>query len=191
MKRLFIAIALPDNAKAALAAVRTDLAGTIPGAKWVGIEGAHLTLKFLGPVDDHAVNDISVIMTEVVHGRQAFVYSIKGLGAFPNTLRPRVIWAGINDQGQTAALSNGVERAMEWLGYPPEDRPFSPHITLARIKNPSRLSRQGLIEERGRMLDLPNLEAVSITLFESRLSPRGASYTELFQATLEQLKKEH
>lgn len=177
MRRLFIAIDMPENAKTALRLAQDALRADLPGAKWVESGGMHLTLKFLGAVEDNAVDDIAAVLEEAIQGKQAFDFSVRGLGGFPTNTRPRVVWAGIDDGGHAAELAKPVERSMEWLGFKPEDRPFRPHVTLARIKIPRRLARSDLLVSVGQTLEVDNLRAEGIVLFESHLSPQGARYS--------------
>jgi RNA 2',3'-cyclic 3'-phosphodiesterase len=184
MKRYFIALALPEAAREAISEAQTSLAETVAGAKWVDPAGAHLTLKFLGPVPEESAPDIIAVLEEAVRDIPVYTFAIRGIGGFPTPTRPRVIWAGIEDEGRTAELANPVERAMEWLGFKPEGRDFHPHITLARIKNPRRLESPRVLEETGKELNVENISADKVTLFESRLTPKGAIYTVVSQARL-------
>jgi 2'-5' RNA ligase len=177
MRRLFVAIDIPEDAREKLKSIQDALRPDIPGAKWVEPGGMHVTLKFLGPVEEAVVNDIEAVLEEAVRDKEPFKFSIRGLGGFPTKTRPRVVWAGIEDEGAMAGLAKPVERSMEWLGFKPEDRDFHPHITLARIKTPRRLDNPDLLPSAGQYLEIPNLLADKLVLFESRLSPRGATYS--------------
>jgi RNA 2',3'-cyclic 3'-phosphodiesterase len=182
MKRLFIALSLPEEALSDISIAQDSLKEAIPGARWVEPRGAHLTLKFLGPVHDESLLDIIAVLEESVRTLSAYTYSIRGIGGFPTPTRPRVVWAGIEDDGQTFNLAGHIERAMEWLGFKPEGRDFHPHITLARIKHPQRLKNSAVLQRASQNLIIDGLKALEATLFESKLSPKGATYTAISRA---------
>jgi 2'-5' RNA ligase len=184
MKRLFIALSLPEVALEPIDAAQEALKDTVASAKWVDPRGAHLTLKFLGPVPDDSVSDIVAVLEEAVREFPVYTYAIRGIGGFPTPTRPRVIWAGIDDNGLTAELAAPIEHSMEWLGFKPEGRDFHPHITLARVKNPRRLEQPDALEKTGRDLVVEGLKAAEVTLFESKLTPRGAVYSVISRAPL-------
>ncbi len=184
MKRLFIALAMPEAALSAIVKAQDKLKSAVPGAKWVDPRGAHLTLKFLGAVPDESVADIIAVLEEAVRDIDSYAYAIRGLGGFPTPTRPRVVWAGVEDNGRTAELAKPIERGMEWLGFKPEERAFHPHITLGRVKTPRRLANPDALKEIGFDLLVENLKATEITLFESRLSPKGAVYSAVSLAPL-------
>lgn len=184
MKRLFIALAMPEEALPAVIKAQEELKAAVPGAKWVDPRGAHITLKFLGSVPEETAADIVAVLDEAVGGLPAYTYAIRGLGGFPTPTRPRVVWAGIDDGGQTAELSKPIERAMGWLGFKPEDRDFHPHITLGRVKTPRWLEKPDALAEIGQGLEVEGLRALDVTLFESKLSPKGATYIAISRASL-------
>lgn len=168
--RLFIAIELQDNAKMALGGLRCD----IPGARWVPREQIHLTLAFLGDVDDDGVGRLSDRLSRI-HA-PAFSLRFSETGCFPDRRRPRVLWVGLEHESRLLNLAAMVRNAVTDCGIELEDRPFSPHITLARIKAPEP-------KEAGRFLDrhlqkkLPSLAVREFILFQSRLTPEGAIHT--------------
>ncbi len=185
MKRLFIALAMPEEALPAVVKAQDELKNAVPGAKWVDPRGAHVTLKFLGAVPEETASDVVAVLEEAVGKVPAYTYAIRGLGGFPTPTRPRVVWAGVEDGGLTAQLAKPIERGMEWLGFQPEERAFHPHITLGRVKNPRRLERPDALAEIGRDLAVEGLRAVEVTLFESKLSPKGATYIAISRAALD------
>ena len=145
----------------------------VAGARWVPKENIHLTLAFLGRVDDQRIGVISSAIGEAVQGHVDFGVRLGELGAFPSTRRARVVWAGLDDPTQgIAGLAGSVGEAMEGLGFPREKRAFAPHVTLARLKTPGRVELDATLE--------PVPFAVErISLFESRLGRPHAVYTEL------------
>ncbi len=174
--RLFIAIELPEDVKAALAALRTD----IPGAAWVKPNAMHLTLKFLGDgIDERRVPEL-VEALEAVRGAP-FTLAVRGVGRFPPGERQpaRVLWAGLDAPRALSALAGDLERAVEPLGFPPERRPFSPHLTLARLKAGGAGPALDRFLTRHAGLHLEPFPVDSIHLFASQLASQGPTYTRL------------
>jgi len=172
MPRLFLAIDLPDEIKEQLCQLRTG----IPGARWVPTDQLHLTLAFLGDVEMEKMNHLMGKLT-AIH-IPVFDLRIGDVGCFPNRKRPRVVWIGIRPEPLLMSLAEQVRNATLLCGIPLEERPFSPHITLARIKQPVGNYCDAFLD---RTLKLePTLISVrEFILFESRLSSRGALHIPL------------
>jgi len=155
-----------------LARAIASLEQHVPGARWVPKENLHLTLAFLGRVDDERVGEISAAVADALQGHVDFSVRLGELGAFPSVKRARVVWAGLDDPTQgLAGLADSVGGALEPLGFQREARAFRPHVTLARLKTPARVEMNA------------NLEPISfpvdrISLFESRLGRPHAVYSE-------------
>jgi 2'-5' RNA ligase len=129
--RLFIALDLPDDVRAELAAAQARLGGH--AVRWAAAEGMHLTLQFLGEVEAGRVDGLLAALAVV--SAPPFALRLAGLGAFPSAARPRVLWAGLGgDLGALGALQRAVTAATSALGFPPEERPFTPHLTLGRAR---------------------------------------------------------
>lgn len=170
--RLFIAIEFPDDIKKALARLRVD----IPGARWVPLEQIHLTLAFLGELDENSLglltNELSKIQTP------EFKLRFTGTGCFPDRRRPRVLWVGLEPEARLINLAAKVRTAVLACGIPQEERRFSPHITLARLKVPA-------TRESGAFLELqvpkrfPAHSVRAFTLFQSCLTPQGAIHNQI------------
>ncbi len=181
--RLFIALTLPDPVKLSLGRLQEKLKESRADVKWVAVKNIHLTLKFLGEVPEDRIENISAAIQGVSAGVPAYQMRLSTVGAFPSVSSPRVIWAGIAEGGaQTEAISTQLETRLEAVGFPPEERPFTAHITLGRRRS-SRNSgplTQALKELQQR--SAPPQEAFEInkvTLFKSTLSPQGPSYEAL------------
>lgn len=185
--RLFIAIELPDGIKRAIAAVQEELRKAGADASWTRPEGIHLTLKFLGDAPDAKVPAITAALAAAVREATRFRLDVAGAGAFPNSKNPRVLWVGVRgDAAKLAAVQASVERAMAGLEFEPEDRPFSPHLTLARIKYlRPRFSWQQAIEGI-KDASLGGFDVIAVSLMKSELKPSGAVYTELSRVELKQ-----
>jgi 2'-5' RNA ligase len=189
MLRLFIAIELPGGLKKAISQVMDPLrskAGTT-AVRWVPVSNIHLTLKFLGDVAPAGVGLIEEALESEAASHPAFRLEAGGLGAFPNLKRPRVIWLGVDAPPELASLQRGIESAAARLGYASETRPFSPHLTLGRVReNASAVElivlSSALKEAR---FNSPGPFAVdAVNLFKSDLLPGGSEYTRLYSASL-------
>jgi len=156
-----------------LARAIASLEQHVAGARWVPKENIHLTLAFLGRVDDERVADVSGAVGDAVAKHVDFTVRLGELGAFPSAKRARVVWAGLD--GPTnglAGLADSVGESLEPLGFPRETRAFRPHVTLARVKNPAPVR----LDE---MLSPISFRVERISLFESKLGRPHAVYSEL------------
>lgn len=180
LPRAFVAIHLDDASRAALRDEIEHLRRAAPHVAWVAAENLHVTLKFLGNVEPGLLRGISGSLEEAVREASPFDLEIRGLGAFPSPSRPRVVWAGLAAGRELmAALAERVERALEPLGFPGEDRPFSPHVTLGRVREPRKDPRLARLIEAGDALEFGVVRVDSVWLMRSDLSPRGARYSEI------------
>jgi len=183
--RSFIAVELPAEVTSLLDNVQQGLKALGLKARWVRPSNIHLTLKFLGDIDPAAIEDIGQAMAEATGDCAPFTLTVGGIGFFPNSRRPRVVWIGLG--GATADLLNLQRNLAERLaavGFAKEKRSFKAHLTLGRIRqavNPNILGQA--IEDYS---DLGNLKFSPdrIILFKSDLKPSGAVYSHLKQATL-------
>lgn len=173
--RAFIAIDLPDYIQAALDRAQASFRAASPDARWTRAEGIHLTLKFLGEISDEQVKHVTEALANFERFEK-FSIEVKDFGFFPDARRPRVFWAGLEAPPALHELANRVEAAMEQLGFVREQRAFSPHLTLARFKNPRpQPALQELLQQQGERT-LGQFEVSEFFLFESKLSPHGAEY---------------
>lgn len=183
--RAFIAIELPDGLRQAVARVQERLKGAGAGANWTRPEGIHLTLKFLGEVHDEKAQEILQALGVAARGTGSLTLAVEGAGAFPNVKAPRVLWLGVTgDIGKLAKLQAAVEDAMERLGFEREDRKFSPHLTLARIKFLKPRDNWPKIIEGVRDAKLGGFDAGHVSLMKSELRHEGAVYTEVGRVEL-------
>ena len=190
--RAFIAVEIPIEIRKTVCNVIAPLQEEIGNAvRWVPMDNMHLTLKFLGDVSPANVEMLSQMLRAEVDLFQCFDMHLRGLGAFPNTKRPRVIYVGIQAPPTLDALQRGIESAARRLGYESEERGFSPHLTVGRIKHALRVTgaeqqtiRRAL--EEARIDSLGTARVDSVHLYKSDLKPTGSVYTRLSSA---QLKK--
>jgi 2'-5' RNA ligase len=183
--RSFVAIELSDQAREALAELQGNLKAQVPpkAVRWTRPESIHLTLQFLGDVAPDKVEAIAEALREVGAGQAPFTFQLKELGVFPNAGRPRVMWVGVAEpSGALVALQKGVTQALEPLGFEPEKRPYSPHLTIGRADR--RAGRQDLAEV-GELVTgsevgiLGQVHVERMVLMKSDLQPGGAVYTPL------------
>ncbi|RKZ22150.1 RNA 2',3'-cyclic phosphodiesterase [bacterium] len=169
--RLFIAIDLPFEAKKEIVGVR-ELIKNKGGIKWVEMENIHLTLKFLGEVEEDKVSAIEKRLKAVAKDTEPFIISLRDVGGFPTERESRVIWVGV-EQGREMVyeLNRKIERAMEKLGFERDSR-FHPHITIGRVK-------RGRVNVQGLKFHYPSIFVKSFFLISSRLTPSGPIYTPL------------
>jgi len=183
--RTFIAIALTQEIRDYLAGIQEELKKSRADAKWVQPKNIHLTLKFLGERDDKKIERIKEILEETTKNKDCFTMRLSNIGAFPKIESPRVIWIGI-DKGEqvTKELAYELEEKIAAVGIPKEDRAFSSHITIARLKSP--LNRQALVQELKNLPKPQNMEfqVKKITLYKSILTPQGPIYEALKEANL-------
>jgi 2'-5' RNA ligase len=186
--RTFIAIELPREIKSFLAELQNKLKESGADVKWVEPQNIHLTLKFLGEIDEKKLNAVTGITENVTKDKKAFPIRLSSMGAFPNIDYPRIIWIGI-DKGDIEAkqIAEELEDNLTKIGIPKEDRPFSSHITIGRTR--STQNRNKLVWEIKNLMNISgqkNLEfaVTKITLFESNLTPKGPIYKTLKEASL-------
>ena len=176
--RCFVALNLPPELKGGLAELEARLKEARADVSWVKPENIHLTLKFLGGVEETRIPLIKRAIQEGLRGGGPLVLSLAGLGVFPNPRSPRVIWVGVEgDTERMEKLQKRLEQALEEVGFPREARSFSPHMTLGRMR--SRQGTAGLMElvERLGEYRAGSIQAESIELMRSQLHPAGAIYT--------------
>lgn len=138
MIRTFIAVEIPEDVREKLARDIHLLKGYAPLVKWAKPENLHLTLRFLGDIKENDLDELFDAVQDAVELLEPFALEIKNFGAFPNWRHPRVVWAGCGEGEEEAIeLAGLVEDACVDLGYDPERRPFRPHLTLGRVKEPA------------------------------------------------------
>lgn len=139
--RSFIAIPLPEDVQAAAGRMVDRMRDVAPGVKWVDSENLHLTLKFLGDVDNREVIDVCKALRQCCQGVEPFSLKLHGVGGFPDLQRARVIWAGVEDEGDyLCPLAQAIDEKMGELRFKREFRDYQPHLTLGRLKKGSRLT---------------------------------------------------
>jgi 2'-5' RNA ligase len=142
----------------------------------------HVTVKFLGQIDEARVDAVGDALRVAARCAPAFEVNVRGLGAFPTAMRARILWVGLAPAAPLAALAAGVDTALAPLGIERESRPFAAHVTLGRVRESRR--NPALADALARPADCGRLAVTRIALMRSELHPRGARYTELASVLL-------
>lgn len=180
--RAFIAIELSDEIRSSLTQLQSRLKYAGADVKWVEEKNIHLTLKFLGDIDDGAREKVTAVLEDVSKTINPLMISIKEIGAFPSLEYPRVVWAGL-DKGafESTVIAKKIDYALYGIGFKKETRPFAAHLTVGRVR--SARNKKALIEKISALNSenfvSPGQTVDSIALFQSTLTPRGSIYTKL------------
>ena len=185
--RVFIALDLPkpiqDSIEQQTARLRQSLGNGL--IRWVPANNMHLTLKFIGDIAASHVDFIKQMLTQTADSHQSFDLQISGIGSFPNSKRARVLWVGIHAPAGLASLQKNIETGAARLGYEKEARPFSPHLTLGRVRqnaSPDDLQKVRSVLEGTQIGRIGTACVDSVHLYQSDLHPEGSVYTKLFSA---------
>lgn len=176
--RLFVALDVPEAVRAALIELTERFRKTCPGARWVKLEGAHITLKFIGEVSSEKLEEIRSALGAISHFDPITV-RFAGLGFFPSPRRPRVFWAGVEGGAPLAQLAAAIEMKLEPLGIAPEKRAFQAHLTLARFESPQDSRGLAAAVEALGSPEFGNETFSEFHLYQSVLKRSGAEYTRL------------
>ncbi len=182
--RSFIAIELPDGLKTELSQLQAKLKlGRQSWVKWVDLYGVHLTLKFLGNIAIDRTGEITKAIEAAAQGMSPFRLEIKGIGVFPNLRRVQVAWVGISGEvDKLGQLQQRIESNLAHLGFTPESRPFTPHLTLARLRDQAssdERQRFGQLIADTRFEAVHPIEVDAINLMKSQLTREGAIYDQI------------
>jgi 2'-5' RNA ligase len=177
--RYFIAIDMTENIKDAIAGVIEKCGLNSKGIKWVSAENVHLTLKFLGDVKEDLIPEIEKGLASICMRHDVFNINIRGAGAFPNFKYPNILWMGIDESEELKRLYEDIEESMSELGFEKEDRKFSPHLTIGRVKD--RKGIEPVIKELYTFKDtfFGSIEVKEVLLMRSVLKPTGAEYSKI------------
>lgn len=183
--RLFLAVFPPPAVREAAHAAAAPLRAAGPAVSWVKAENLHYTMRFLGEVGEDGARRAGEAALEAAAGHPAFEAALGGLGAFPGVRRARVLWVGMSAGAEPlTALARSLDRALGARGFGAPDRPFSPHLTLGRVRDP----RTDWTDPLGRIPALAGDQARftvdRLCVVESRLSPKGSTYTVRLEAAL-------
>ena len=182
--RCFIAVEIEPALRHSVWELTAPLRAVDAEIRWVAERNFHLTIKFLGETPSGAIDGISRALENSLVGLTEFDLAFRGCGAFPNLRNPHVVWVGLVGFGRLMAIQSAVEPAMVKMGFRPEERAFSPHLTIGRVKGP-----RGMIAMADEIAKLRSLEfgacrVRGVALMQSELSPTGPTYTRLLEAPL-------
>jgi len=192
MPRIFIAVQLPDGVIQKITRISNYFQTQLPqrALKWVETENLHLTLRFLGEIPEKSIDKVQQVMAQVAKGQKSFELSISGLGMYPHPKQPRTIWLGVQGAKPMIALQSQLEDALESIQIERENRPFNPHLTLARIRDRTSREVAHQIGETLASFKVDSLGAFPVSqihLVESQLTPQGPIYTTRFTAPLSEV----
>lgn len=183
--RTFISVELPQEIHHSLKRTQDLLRESMPDVRWTKSSNIHLTLKFLGDVEVSRTDSINEALTDIAGRFPPFTMTLTGIGAFPNSRNPRIIWVGLeNGADELIGIAKQIEGAMKKLGFPREKRPFRPHLTVGRIR---RLEHPALMTESLEQCSVGKLGEFTlqrVSHIKSQLDPGGSIYTTLFEAPL-------
>jgi 2'-5' RNA ligase len=183
--RTFIAVDLDKAVRNRTIALQETLMETGTEVKWVEPENLHVSLLFLGEVEDRQVVDVCRVVEEVAKEHPSFLMSVETAGCFPNPRRPRVLWVGVGEGTQSlCAIHDALETPLLELGYRREERKYSPHITLGRVKSdrPTMKLASALAQHAG--WKGGDIQVRELLVMGSKLTPQGPEYTVLSRAKL-------
>jgi 2'-5' RNA ligase len=188
--RAFVAIEIPQPLRAKLQSSLQELRSSLSEdlVRWVRPKNMHLTLKFLGEIEQPQVHSIQEVLDQVSEGFTSFMLEIKGFGSFPNSRRPRVLWVGFRySSDDLLQLQSEIESRLDKIGFEQDQRNFHPHLTVGRVRKGISVSDTQAVSnwvQAAHLDSIGKFEVDSISLIRSDLKPSGAIYTNLHAARL-------
>ena len=187
--RAFIAIELPQSLQNTIEKQTVRLRQTLGDdlVRWVPTQNMHLTLKFIGNIANSHLDFIKQLLIRTADSHSQFDLQIGGIGSFPNSKRPRILWAGIHAPAELTSLQRSIESGPSRLGYEKDERPFSPHLTIGRVHQNIDTTNLQKIRNTLDSIQVGNIGSAridSIHLYKSELQASGSIYTKLFSAPL-------
>jgi len=181
--RLFTAIDLPREVVTSLRKLIDSLRPAAPDLRWSPPANLHITTKFIGEWPEARLDELKAVLAAIPR-RPPFPIAVRGLGWFPNPHNPRIFWAGVQAPDELRTLARATEQSLAALGVPVEDRPYSPHLTLARVKAPANLTalRQRIAALPA--VDFGEFQPAAHHLYLSTMGPDGSIYTRLAEFPL-------
>jgi 2'-5' RNA ligase len=178
--RLFVAIEVEEVIRKRLKECQERLRESGGDVRWVDLENIHITLKFMGYVEEEHLNRAKDIIRQSAQGIRPFPLEFKGLGGFPTSKRPRVVFVKAEDEmGCLATMNSRLEEGFQALGIEKEDRVYEPHLTLGRVKSAKNIEKLARLMERYKDEAFGEELVSRVLLMESQLTPKGPIYTKL------------
>jgi 2'-5' RNA ligase len=182
--RTFIAIEIPAEIKTALSGLQTELRRAGADVSWTKPENIHLTLKFLGEIEEKLVGEIERVCVEISAQFQPFALDLNRTGVFPNARQPRVLWAGLSGEIEKAVeIQRRLDERLMTIGFDREEKSFRPHLTIGRVKS-NRKTRELLAMADSYQLPRLAFGVKEMVVMKSELHPAGARYTVLARAVM-------
>lgn len=186
--RAFIACDIPDLFLEKISDSQERLKSLDADVTWTKAGGIHITLKFLGDIEEGSIEKVAAVIEEASKGQTPFEISINGSGAFPNLKNPRVVWIGVEDGANgLSKLQQGLDDRLKALGFEPEEREFRPHLTLGRVKGPRGKERLSAAVSELKGIEIGLFTVDRVILYKSELKPTGAVYTKLKEVILQKV----
>jgi 2'-5' RNA ligase len=182
--RVFLAIPLPPQLKDSISALQRQLQRQIPYARWVPPKNLHLTLHFFGEIEQETLEKIKVSVLSVKGCKQPFLVEVKGLGAFPDRDRPRILWLDLEPKDQLRQLHQDCSKALHRAGVSTDPRPYAPHLTIGRLRQ-QKTDLTDLYSSIGQRR-IGQWPINRLVLFKSRLQPGGAEHIPLLTVSLDE-----
>jgi 2'-5' RNA ligase len=182
MMRTFVAIDIPKEIKDSMEKIQYRLRNSLKEGviRWTKPNSVHLTLKFFGSISERDVEHIIGLLKDSVKGFKPFMLTVEKVGVFPNARQPRVLWLGITDgDNSLMTLQKQIDDDLHGIGFPREERPFRPHLTLGRTKAHRGIEGLSSVLEEFKDYKAGALPAAGLTLYRSDLRPEGPVYTRL------------
>jgi 2'-5' RNA ligase len=176
--RLFVAFELSSEVRDAIAKVTASLRPESPGARWSRPEAMHVTLKFLGQADEQKTPNVKATLEQIVSAEPVSL-RFRGVGFFPDENRPRVLWCGVEPTPNLFDLASTMEKSLQLLGFEPENRPYVPHVTLARLNSARNVEKLVRAAAPLKTYDFGATRESQFHLFESVLKSSGSEYQKL------------
>lgn len=182
--RVFVAVSISDQARNAVVSLIQNFKNISPGIRWIKPENLHLTLKFLGELEEINIPNLKNALDLSVVGLHLFQYGLTKVGCFPSFNRPRVLWVGVEDfSKQLLRLHENIENQFSKVNFPREKRGFKPHLTIARVKSNKNI--EPLLSDFKNFNFGPySINVSDVLLMKSDLQPSGAKYTCLHKTTI-------
>ncbi|MBI4745253.1 MAG: RNA 2',3'-cyclic phosphodiesterase [Deltaproteobacteria bacterium] len=184
--RAFIACDIPDLFLEKISSVQDGLKGLDADVTWTKTGGIHITLKFLGDIEEGYIDKVAAVIEDASKGQTPFEIYIKGSGAFPNLKNPRVVWIGVEDLNKGLMhIQQALDGGLKALGFEPEEREFRPHLTLGRVKGVKGKERLSSAVSGLKDIEIGSFTVDRVILYKSELKPTGAVYTKLREVILQ------
>jgi len=181
--RCFLAVDIPEHIKKSILKATQNLRKDLIGIKWVEPHNLHITIKFLGEVEDKNALALAETLEKRLLNSGTFVLKLKNFGFFPDLKRPRVFWVGVEDRGENLKkLWKEIENIVPKYGISRDNRTFTPHLTLARIKKPIKIEKSGL--ESLKNFETPEFKIDTLIFYKSVLTSKGPIYTKIKEIKL-------